>query len=328
MCGTTKPKKNRSATWRSSARCAAAKPRLAWSFQSHALCSGGEPFLPKTGHRRILKHAGFPRSARSSSSRLAIPRFLISVNSVLSIFLQQLKLRTFRKDKDSVRGPLFSYHRGQQPFPQHHQVIRFSIAKHDAHAQFLPAIDNACLCFKELGRGKKFYRQGRADRIMVFRIHIATVQAEFFDARGPLVFGRAFAHFDGSNERIPGTAAPILFHGTPGENRDDSTPAFPNFLKISHSNCSTSHNLTETFSRFSAYCPGEARPKWKSNPLITVTAAGVTADGWSSSNLPSWSASTLPADITSSRLALPRISSSYHPFPFPFPAHNEPRSPS
>src|SRR5258708_1558745 len=134
---------------------------------------------------------------------------------------------------------------------------------------------------------------------MVFGIHVATVQAKFFDARGPLVFGRAFVHLDGSNERIRGSAAPILFHGTPGENRDDFTPAFANFLKISHSDCSTRYNLTETSSRFSAYCPGEARPKWKSNPLITVTAAGATADGWSSSNLPSWSASTLPADITS-----------------------------
>src|SRR5260370_1096662 len=40
---------------------------------------------------------------------------------------------------------------------------------------FRLAIDNACLCFKELGRGEKFYRQGRADRIMVFRVYVAPV---------------------------------------------------------------------------------------------------------------------------------------------------------
>src|SRR6266480_1761841 len=65
--------------------------------------------------------------------------------------------------------------------------------------------------------GEKLDRQGRPYRVRAFRIHITTTQAEFFDAPRPLVFGRAFAHLDGSNERIPGTAAPILLHRAPRE---------------------------------------------------------------------------------------------------------------
>src|SRR5882762_4494929 len=77
-------------------------------------------------------------------------------------------------------------------------------------------IDDACLPLEKLFLGEEFYRQGRPHRIRVLRIHITSVQAEFFDARRPLVLGRAFAHLDGSDERIPGAAAPILFHTAPG----------------------------------------------------------------------------------------------------------------
>src|SRR5258708_15315304 len=77
---------------------------------------------------------------------------------------------------------------------------------------------------------------------MFFGIQVATVQAKLLDARRPLVFGRAFAHLDGSNERIPGAAAPILFHGTPGENREDSTPALLNTLNKFILDCSVEEN--------------------------------------------------------------------------------------
>src|SRR5260370_4220424 len=106
---------------------------------------------------------------------------------------------------------------------------------------------------------------------MVFGITVATVQAKCFDARRPLVFGRAFAHLDGSNERIPGAAAPILFHGTPGENREDSTPALLNTLNKFILDRSTGRKLAGIKTRrlrinvysisAGAFCK---RPEWNS----------------------------------------------------------------
>src|SRR5260370_12318568 len=77
-------------------------------------------------------------------------------------------------------------------------------------------------------------------------MHITSVQTESFDARRPLVFRRSFAHLDGSSEGIPGVAAPLLFHGTPGRESRRFYPGLPKFPQKSLLDCSTGRSEEHT----------------------------------------------------------------------------------
>src|SRR6267143_3512499 len=123
-----------------------------------------------------------PEWRSADPSLNSISEFRLNLYGYWSKETKAIEKRARRYDRKFIRSgkisapwPLFSHHRRQQPFPQHHEVIGFGLSKHQPHALIWMRIDDACLRLKKLGLGEKFYRQGRPHRIRNFGIHITTI---------------------------------------------------------------------------------------------------------------------------------------------------------
>lgn len=86
-----------------------------------------------------------------------------------------------------------------------------------------------------------------------------------------MVYGNDFVSRRGGQERVPGQV-----------NEGDRNRGVAWLHASDSDGCEGSTFQVETFFSFSAYCPHQARPTWKSNPSINVAGPGVKADGWSS----------------------------------------------
>src|SRR5947208_3970823 len=160
---------------------------------------------------------------RKRRGSLNVPRWALWKDSSL---LPPTKLsRTF----------FLRHHCGKQPFPQHHQVIGPRLSEHQPHAQFFLNINDGGLTLIKIRCGENLHGQRTSFGIRAFSAHIAPVEAKPSHARGSLVLRRAFAHFNGSVERITGCAPPVLLHIPPRlSDRDYSTPILTMLCKHLH----------------------------------------------------------------------------------------------